>query len=130
MVDACNMWERIGRDRIEAYVCGLSAYLKQSLVSKFGPDVTLFSPDIPEFTSGLTSFNPFDNLQDGELVTTLVNRLQAEAGYQVRSTNFHLELNDQDYTYAVRISTHIFHNEKMIDGLVDAMFDIYQDMVA
>lgn len=129
MVDACNMWERIGRDRIEAYVCGLSAYLKQSLVSKFGPDVTLFSPDIPEFTSGLTSCNPFDDLQDGERVATLVSRLQEEAGYQVRSTNFHLELDDQDYTYAVRISTHIFHNEAMIDGLVDAMSDIYQDMV-
>lgn len=129
MVDACNMWEQIGRDRIEAYVCGLSAYLKQSLVSKFGPDVTLFSPDIPEFASGLTSFNPFDNLQDGGSVTTLVNRLQEEAGYQVRFTNFHLELDDQEYTYAVRISTHIFHNKDMIDGLVDAMFDIYQDMV-
>ncbi len=129
MVDACNMWEQIGRDRIEAYVCSLSTYLKQSLVSKFGPDVTLFSPDIPEFTSGLTSFNPFDNLQDRDLISTLVNRLQEEAGYQVRSTNFHLELDDPDYTYAVRVSTHIFHNVDMIDGLVDAVFDIYQDMV-
>ncbi len=128
MVDACNMWEQIGRDRIETYVCGLSTYLKQSLVGRFGSDVTLFSPDIPEFTSGLTSFNPFGNLQDGALVSTLVNRLQEEAGYQVRSTNFHLELNDQNYTYAVRVSTHIFHNEEMIDGLVDAIFDICQDM--
>jgi isopenicillin-N epimerase len=128
MVDACNMWEQIGRDRIEAYICGLSSYLKQSLVSRFGSNVTLFSPDIPEFTSGLTSFNPFDDLQDGGLVSTLVNRLQEEAGYQVRSTNFHLEPDDQDYTYALRVSTHIFHNEAMIDGLVDAVFDIYQDM--
>jgi isopenicillin-N epimerase len=128
MVDACNMWEQIGRDRIETYVCGLSAYLKQSLVSRFGPNVTLFSPDIPEFTSGLTSFNPFSDLQDGGLISTLVDRLQQEAGYQVRSTDFHLEPDDQNYTHAVRVSTHIFHNEDMIDGLVDAIFDIYQDM--
>lgn len=128
MVDACDMWEQIGRDRIEAYVCGLSAYLKQALVSKFGPDVTLFSPDIPEFTSGLTSFNPFDDIQDGSKVATFVDRLQQEAGYQVRSTDFHLEPDDQEYTHAVRVSTHIFHNEDIIDGLVDAMFDIYQDM--
>jgi isopenicillin-N epimerase len=128
MVDACNMWEQIGRDRIEAYVCGLSSYLKQAIADRFGPDVTLFSPDIPEFTSGLTSFNPFDNLQDGGLISTFVNRLQEEAGYQVRSTDFHLEPDDALSTYAVRISTHLFHNTAMIDGLADAMFDIYQDM--
>ena len=129
MVDACNMWEQIGRDRIEAYVCGLSSYLKQAIMNRFGADVTLFSPDIPEFTSGLTAFNPFDDIQDESLIATFVNRLQEEAGYQVRSTNFHLELDDPQYTYAVRISTHLFHNEDMIDGLVDAMIDIYQDML-
>jgi len=129
MVDACNMWEQIGRDRIEAYVCGLSSYLKQAIKQRFDAAVTLFSPDIPEFTSGLTAFNPFDNLQDGGIIATFVNRLQEETGYQVRSTDFHLEPDDALSTYAVRISTHLFHSKAMIDGLVDAMFDIYQDML-
>ena len=58
LLDACDMWEEIGRDRIEAYVCELSSYLKKQIKEKFGESVTLFAPDIPEFTSGLTSYNP------------------------------------------------------------------------
>jgi selenocysteine lyase/cysteine desulfurase len=128
MMDACNMWEKIGRDHIEAYVCRLSAYLKQRLEDTFGGDGTFFSPNVPEFTTGLTSFNPFVDMTDGELIKTMVNRLQDEAGYQIRYTNFPLYLGDPAQTYALRISTHLFHDKKQIDGLVEAMCDIYRDM--
>lgn len=123
------MWEKIGRDRIENYVCGLSSYLKQKLNRKFGGSGTFFAPDLPEFTSGLTSINPFDDVTDRDLINTLVNRLQEETGYQIRSTNFNLSIGDPDQTYSLRISTHLFHNKKQIDGLVNAMYDIYMEMV-
>jgi len=35
MLDACDLWEEIGRDRIEAYVCDLSSYLKKRIKKKF-----------------------------------------------------------------------------------------------
>ncbi len=128
MVDACDMWEEIGRDKIEAYVCGLSSYLKKALKAKFGDQGTFFAPDIPEFTSGLTSFNPFTDIEDGGKVGDFVSRLQDETGYQIRSTNFHLKNTDTVNTYACRISTHLFHNTRQIDGLVEAMYDLYLDM--
>lgn len=128
MVDACRMWEEMGRDRIEHYVCGLSSYLKKALKNKFGDIGTYFSPDIPELTSGLTSFNPFSDLKDPEKIATFVNRLHEEANYQIRSTEFHLHADDAEYTHALRFSTHIFHNENQIDTLVDALYDLYLGM--
>jgi selenocysteine lyase/cysteine desulfurase len=128
MVDACNMWERIGRERIEAYVCGLSAHLKKALRQKFDGLGTFFCPDKPEFASGLTSFNPFADVTDGAKLTTYVQRLQDEYGYQVRYTNFRLFQDDLDDTYAVRVSTHLFHNREQVEGLAAAMFDLYGHM--
>ena len=129
MMDACDMWEEIGRDRIEEYVCGLSSYLKQSLKRKFGGQGTFFSPDVPELTTGLTAFNPVDDSTDGDSIITMVNRLQEETGYQIRYTDFHLYADDLFKTYSLRISTHLFHNKKQVDGLVDALYDIYTDMI-
>lgn len=128
LMDSCAMWEEIGRDRIEKYVCDLSSYLKQKLADKFGGAGTFFAPDLPEFTTGLTSFNPFYTITDGDLIKELVNRLQEETGYQIRYTNFNLYIGDTLQTYALRISTHLFHNKKQIDGLVDAMYDIFINM--
>lgn len=129
MMDACAMWEEIGRERIEEYVCGLSAYLKKRLRDKFGSTGVYFSPDKPEFTTGITAFNPFKDITDEDLIVTMVNRLQEETGYQIRYTNFHLHSGDASYTYSLRISTHLFHNRQQIDGLVDAIFDVYMRMV-
>ena len=128
LMDSCAMWEEIGRDLIQSYVCSLSSYLKQQLVDKFGGAGTFFAPDLPEFTTGLTSFNPFYDITDRDLISTLVNRLQEETGYQIRTTNFRLNQGDLLQTYSLRISTHLFHNTKQIDGLVDAMYDIFMDM--
>lgn len=128
MIDACELWEQIGRKNIETYVCSLSSYLKKRIKAKFHQQGTLFAPDIPQFTSGLTSFNPFDDLTDGELLETFVGRLQDEYGFQIRSTDFRLHLNDTQDTYAARISTHLFHDYNQIDRLVDAMFDLYRKM--
>jgi selenocysteine lyase/cysteine desulfurase len=128
MLDACDMWEEIGRDRIEAHVCGLSSYLKKRIKKKFGDSVALFAPDIPEFTSGLTSFNPFKNMNDKKKIVEFVDRLKKELGYIVRFTGFHLQAGDEKQTFAVRISTHLFHDHKQIDGLVDAMHRIYREM--
>lgn len=125
LMDSCAMWEEIGRDRIEEYVCDLSSYLKQKLADKFGGAGTFFSPDLPEFNTGITSFNPFSDTTDGELINTLVANLQEEAGYQIRSTNFNLYFGAPSPTYTLRISTHLFNNKNQIDGLVDAMYDIW-----
>ena len=130
MFDACDLWEEIGRDRIEAYDCSLSSYLKQRIKATFGDSVTLFSPDIPEFTSGLTAFNPFPDASDQKKIEEFVNRLKEEAGYVIRSTEFPLHVGDPNPTFALRISTHLFHNKTQVDGVVDSMHGLYREMVA
>jgi isopenicillin-N epimerase len=127
MLDACDLWEEIGRDRIEAYDCGLSSYLKKRLKAAFGDSAALFSPDIPEFTSGLTSFNPFPDIHDQKKIQDFVDRLAAE-GFVIRSTEFNLHLSDPKPAFALRISTHLFHDERRIDDAVAAMAGLYRKM--
>jgi len=128
MLDACGMWEEIGRDSIEAYVCNLSSYLKKRIKQKFGDTATLFSPDIPKFTSGLTSFNPFQDINDGKKIEAFVDRLKKEMGYVIRFTEFDLHKGDPKPTFALRISTHLFHDENQVDGIVDAMHRLWKTM--
>jgi len=128
-VDACELWEQIGRERIEHQVLQLSSYLKRKLQRRFGSQGTLFSPDIHEFSSGLTSFNPFDDITDDAKIIELVDRLESEAAYQIRYTDFKLASGDPKPAYACRISTHIFNDLHQIDGLVDAMYDICQTII-
>ena len=128
MLDACDMWEEIGRDRIEMYDCSLSSYLKKKIKETFGDSAVLFSPDIPEFTSGLTAINPFPDRGDGKTIEEFVKRLQEE-GYVIRFTEFNLHVEDPKPTFALRISTHFFHDHSQIDGLVDAMHGLYRKIV-
>jgi isopenicillin-N epimerase len=128
MLDACDLWEEIGRDRIEAYVCHLSSYLKKRIKETFGGSAVLFSPDIPEFTSGLTSFNPFKDISDQNKIQEFVDRLKKEMGYVTRFTEFHLHVGDPKPTFALRISTHLFHDLTQVDGAVDAMHRLWKTM--
>ena len=115
LLDACDMWEEIGRDRIDAYVSELSSYLKKRIREVFGESVSLFAPDIPELSSGLTSFNPFPDMNDKKKVMDFTDRLKRESGYVVRFTEFHLHNNDPKQTFAIRVSTHLFHDRTQIE---------------
>ncbi|MBN2321863.1 MAG: aminotransferase class V-fold PLP-dependent enzyme [Acidobacteria bacterium] len=128
LIDACDLWEEIGRDRIEIYDCSLSSYLKKRIHTVFGDSAVLFSPDIPEFTSGLTSFNPFQDTGDRKKIEGFVERL-AKEGYVIRFTELRLHVEDPKPTFALRISTHLFHDRARVDGLVEAMHVLYRDML-
>ena len=128
MLDACDLWEEIGRGRIETYVCNLSSYLKKRIKDTFGESIVLFSPDIPDFTSGLTAFNPFKDVNDQKKIEKFVDRLKDEKGYVIRFTEFNLHKGDPEPTYALRVSTHLFHDRSQIDGAVDAMYSLWKTM--
>lgn len=127
LADACDLWAEIGRDRIEDRVKGLST-LTKSLIQNTFPWALVYSPDHPDMTSGITSFNPFSDQNDLTVVKEFRDRLREEYGYIVRYTNFHVGLKDTQNTYALRISTHLFHDEDDVEGLIDAMADLYADM--
>lgn len=129
LADVCDMWASIGRDRIEEYVLSLSAYCKQLIREAFGDSVMIYSPDIPELSSGLTAFNPFDDRGDAELLKQFRDRLREEYGFIVRTTDFHVTL-DGPENHALRISTHLFHDARDVEGVVAAMSHLYADMTS
>lgn len=127
LTDACNMWDEIGRDAIEERVLSLSKLCKQQLRATF-PSAAIYSPDIDELASAITSFNPFDDVNDLEILTELRDRLREETGFIIRTTDFKIQQSDTEDTHALRISTHLFHDEDDINGLVKSIQRIHNDM--
>ena len=128
LADVCDMWAGIGRDRIEAYVLSLSDYCKTLIRDFFGPSAVIYSPDIPGLDSGITAFNPFADRTDLALLNEFRDRLRDEFGYIVRTTDFEITIGGAQ-EHALRISTHLFHGEQDVEGLVIAMRQLYQLMV-
>ena len=127
LADACDMWAEIGRDRIEDYVLSLSAYCKELLRDAFGGSLAMYSPDVPELSSGITAVNPFADRSDLATLNLFRDRLRDEYGFIVRTTDFRVTL-DGPEEHALRISTHLFHNERDVEGLVAAMSGLFEQM--
>ena len=125
--DSCRMWDEIGRKRIEHYVLGLSSLCKRRLLQTFGDQGVLYSPDVPELSSGLTTFNPFDEQSDLATLNAFRDRLREEYDFVIRTTDFKVSKTGPD-VHALRISTHLFHDRDDVENLVDAMYDLYRDM--
>ena len=88
----------------------------------------LYSPNVPELTSGISSFNPFPDQSDLDTLNLFRDRLREEYGYIVRTTDFEITQGSGE-VHALRISTHLFHDEDDVMGLVDAMADLFAQMV-
>ncbi|PSW20316.1 aminotransferase class V-fold PLP-dependent enzyme [Photobacterium sanctipauli] len=126
LADSCKMWDDIGRAKIEERVLYLGSLCKLLLAEAL-PSAYVFSPNVESLSSGLTTFNPF-GLEDGEKLTEFRDRLRNEYGYIIRTTSFKLYQDDAADSHALRISTHLFHDETDVEGLVKAIKNLYQDM--
>lgn len=123
--DACELWDEIGRAKIEERVLQLSKLCKDLLKDAF-PDAHFYSPNVDELNSGLTTFNPFNDQHDLPTLTTFRDILREEHGFIVRTTDFKVYADDPIDTHSIRISTHLFHDEKDVNELVNAMQQVYQ----
>jgi len=124
LVDSCKMWDEIGRDKIEERVLYLGTLCKTLLKETF-PDAQIYSPNVDGLKSGITTFNPLSDVNDLDSLNSFRDVLREEYGYIVRTTDFKLEIGDSVDTHALRISTHLFHNEDDVKGLVSAMKKLY-----
>lgn len=127
LADACTLWDEIGRDIIEDRILNLSALCKEELAKTF-PEGMIFAPNVRQLSSGLTTFNPFEDVHDIELLTEFRDRLHEEYGYIVRTTSFNIDPSDIFKTYSLRVSTHLFHDEDDVKGLVKAMKQLYREI--
>ncbi len=128
LVSACQLWDEIGRKKIETYDLTLSAYLKEKIVERWGVDA-LYSPkDDPKLVCALTSFNVFrnkDDVMNSTKANQFVSRLAAEypQGLVIRNASVPV-IGAASNHYVMRISTHLWHDANDIDALVDAMWDL------
>ena len=135
LAKACEVWDRIGRQKIETYDLALSSYLKEKIAERWGVD-RLYSPkDDPKLLSALTSFNPFANAADvtnSQKSSQFVARLLSDyaPGFVIRNVNCPMDVAGSGVPdhWIVRISTHLWHDAADIDRLVDAMWDLSRKM--
>lgn len=129
---ACEVWDRMGRAKVEAYTLALSAYLKEKIVAKWGVE-SLYSPkDDPRLVCALTGFNPMRrpaDITDKAKSDAFVKRMLDEYGFVIRNVNFPVPGQDKEH-FGVRISTHVWTNVAEIDQLVDAMWELSNKMNA
>ncbi|AVS80387.1 aminotransferase [Paracidovorax avenae] len=128
LAQTCAQWDGIGRKKIETYDLTLSSYLKEKIAERWGIDA-LYSPkDDPKLLSALTSFNPFPNKADvmnAQKANAFVARMQSDyaQGFVIRSADFPV-IGAPSNHYGIRVSTHLWHDARDIDLLVDAMWDL------
>ncbi len=126
LVKSSEIWDRIGRDKIEAYTVGMSQHLKEKVAEKWGVEA-LYSPkDDPRLACALTAFNPFRNpehVKDKARSDAFVKRMLDEYGFVIRNVNFPVPGSDKDH-YGIRVSTHLWTNYDEVNQLVDAMWEL------
>jgi selenocysteine lyase/cysteine desulfurase len=132
LAKSCETWDRIGRDKIEAYTVGMSQHLKEKVAEKWGVQ-SLYSPkDDPRLVCALTAFNPFRNpehVTDKARSDQFVKRMLDEYGFVIRNVNFPVPGQPKDH-YGVRVSTHMWSNYDDVNQLVDAMWELSGKMNA
>jgi isopenicillin-N epimerase len=129
---SCELWDSIGRKKIETYDITLSSYLKERIVERWGID-SLYSPkDDPRLRSGITAFMPFQNkndVHDADKCTRFRSRLQTEyhPGFQTWGGGIEV-IGDPRAHQVVRLQTHLWLDPSDIDTAVDAMWDLSRKM--
>jgi selenocysteine lyase/cysteine desulfurase len=149
--EVCQMWDEWGRKEIENYDLALAQYLRSRLAAIWGLQslATPYGHDLPHHAQiALTSFNPFSpgfdynadlSVEEAAAQTTAsANSLTAlrELKIVIRNTNVPHTLRSNPAlnanavaaagpltsSHPLRISTHLFHNWKDVDQLVDALY--------
>lgn len=117
LAKACEMWDEIGRDRIERRIFELGEYARERILERFGEEA-MFSPGADErLRSPLVAFNPFRRPEDAwnvKKVHELTERLAAEHKIWIRWTEFDVRTSPHQH-YAARVAPHIFNDHDQID---------------
>ncbi len=84
--DACEMWDKVGRKRIETWHLKLGDYFRDRLVTNFGSEAVLGAQKDPALKSGIIAFNPFPTKaqrQDEKLNIEFRARLLKDYGFRI-----------------------------------------------
>jgi len=125
--EAIDFQNTIGKDKIEGRILALSTYLKEKVKESWGEE-KLFSPTDEALSSGLVSFNPFDDPFEKEKVSEVSRTLKDDYTIVIRTTRFKDKNSDAEHKRALRASTHIFNNYSEIDKLISTIQTIIANL--
>jgi selenocysteine lyase/cysteine desulfurase len=120
LAKACEMWDEIGRDRIERRVTELGDHARERILERFGPRAVYSPVSDVRLRSPLIAFNPFRRAADAwnvKKVHALTERLASEHRIWIRWTEFAVAGSPHQH-YAARVSPHIFNDREQIDHAV------------
>jgi selenocysteine lyase/cysteine desulfurase len=131
LAKACEIWDEIGRNRIERRAFELGEYARRRLIESFG-EAAMFSPGAdPALRSPLIAFNPFRDPSAAwniKKCTAFTERLEQEHRIWIRWTEFDVPDSPHQH-YAARICTHLFNTRDEIDQAIKIMVRLADDMV-
>jgi selenocysteine lyase/cysteine desulfurase len=130
LLTACQLWDRLGRQRIQDYALGLARRLKQRIAERWGIDALYCPVDDTRLHSALTAFNPFattTDVLDPTKAATFVTRLHDEYHITVRTTIVPVVGAPAAHN-PIRVSTHLFHNTHDVDRFVDSAWRLSRAM--
>ena len=84
--EACLVWDRVGRVRIQNYILALADYAREKLMEAFGSGCLLQPAIDPELKSGIIAFNPFsepDQRRNLALAQNLQLQMYQRHGYHM-----------------------------------------------
>jgi len=130
LAKACELWDEIGRERIERYAMELGDYARERIADAFG-EKALYSPAVdPRLRSPLIAFNPFRDPEDAwnmKKFAAFVATLEEEHRIWNRWTEFDVPGSPHQH-YAARITAHLFNNHDEIDRAVKIMVKVAEEM--
>jgi selenocysteine lyase/cysteine desulfurase len=116
----------IGKDRIQSRILALSSYLKERIRDTWG-EASLFSPTAESLSSGIVSFNPFEDHFDAAKAKLYI-QLKEQYKIIIRRVDFKNRLADSQKTQAMRASTHIFNSYRDVDKLISCLQELIAGM--
>jgi selenocysteine lyase/cysteine desulfurase len=130
LAKACQLWDEIGRDRIQRRVMALGDHARERVLERFG-ERAMYSPGADRrLRSPLVAFNPFREAADHwnvKKISALTERLAAEHRIWVRWTEFDVPQSPHQH-YAARISPHIFNDVEEIDQAVAQIAAVAEEL--
>jgi len=126
--DAIDFQNAIGKNRIQGRILDLNTYLRGKIKENWGEEKLLTPTDDVELSSGLVSFNPFDDPFEKEKLSDILWKLIDDYNIIVRTVWFKDKHSDKKKKRALRVSTHIFNNYGEIDKLINTIKTIIASM--
>lgn len=116
LTKACEIWDRIGRDRIASPIWENAARLRWQSLEHWGED-SLYSPRLDlRLQSGVISFTPLAKKTptlELELAKTFVEKVERHCGFVVKEVPFP---QDSRWVWAIRVTPHFWHDQ-LVEGM-------------